>query len=279
MTQVLNSYFIPTRNAYETLAHSIPQALSIANPLNLPISDSASSGIYSNDVPVLRSDFPLVKFWYKRDWVSSQKDAKGISHLSQRGPAVRGKVRAAQGENVSMLYVEDEQGNVINGHRATDIRRVARSIWVQLAGAGKAPKTWGKADILTIDHYKKEMRRHFTVLRLCDQDWKADQIAIDNYPSWHQNYYKDAVKHEDSDANLGTISPDTNKRPQFIQPINSVKRKKLDSMSSTEVATSSDDISSQPMDVDIEIAQTVENMDTHAIVNPSKLKVRTCHLT
>jgi hypothetical protein len=58
-----------------------------------------------------------------------------------------------------------------------------------------------------------------------------------------------------------------------------VKRKKLDSMSSTEVATSSDDISSQPMDVDIEIAQTVENMDTHAIVNPSKLKVRTCHLT
>jgi hypothetical protein len=168
-----------------------------------------------------------------------------------------------------MLYVEDERGNVIDGHRATDIRRVARSIWVQLAGAGKAPKTWTKADVLTVDHYKREMRRHFPELGLCDQDWKADQIAIDNYPSWHQNYCKDVVKHEDPDTNM-TLLPDTNKRPQAVEPTNlpAVKKKKLDSMSSTAVASSSDDMSSGFAHRNMGI------VDTHARADPQKLKVR-----
>ena len=36
------------------------------------------------------------------------------------------------------------------------------------------------------------MRRKFPIFTLCENSWKADQIAIDNYSSWHTSY---APKH------------------------------------------------------------------------------------
>jgi hypothetical protein len=126
-----------------------------------------------------------------------------------------------------MLYVEHENGNPIDGHKATEIRRIARSIWVHLATVGKAPKTWLKADIHTADHYKREMRRHFPELRLCESDWKADQIAIEHYPSWHSNYMKSMAVKQEEPGLTDITSPTLSKRPS--RAVNhSTKRKKLD---------------------------------------------------
>jgi hypothetical protein len=41
-----------------------------------------------------------------------------------------------------MLYVEDSDGHPIDGNRAAEIRKVSRSLFVQFASAGVAPKTW-----------------------------------------------------------------------------------------------------------------------------------------
>ena len=43
-----------------------------------------------------------------------------------------------------------------------------------------------------LKYYHQEMRRKFPILALCENSWKADQIAIDNYSSWHTSY---APKH------------------------------------------------------------------------------------
>lgn len=32
------------------------------------------------------------------------------------------------------------------------------------------------------------MASRFSELQLCDLDWKAEQIATDNYPSWHNTW-------------------------------------------------------------------------------------------
>ena len=56
-----------------------------------------------------------------------------------------------------MLFVEDEGGNPIDGHRATEIHKIARSIWVKLARNGKAPKFWSKADISTAQEYNNKI--------------------------------------------------------------------------------------------------------------------------
>lgn len=69
--------------------------------------------------------------------------------------------------------------------RASEIRRFARSIWVLLGKQGTPPATWGAADVETRRMYCLEMCSRFPELKLCDLDWKAEQIATDNYPSWH----------------------------------------------------------------------------------------------
>jgi hypothetical protein len=89
-------------------------------------------------------------------WATHSQKQKGVTNIgtttTESGSedevvvAKKGKSRAAAGINVTMLFVVDEAGKPIDGHRATDIRDHARSIWKQLLNNGMAPKKW-KTDI------------------------------------------------------------------------------------------------------------------------------------
>jgi hypothetical protein len=46
------------------------------------------------------------------------------------------KSRAAQGINISMQYIEDETGKVIDGYHASTIQQFAQSVWVHIAADG-----------------------------------------------------------------------------------------------------------------------------------------------
>ena len=189
------------RDLYGTFAkQGMPNALS--SSMQLP---EASAPLMSNSAterPLEQQDFPHVHFWFKQDWADHLKEEGGMTKLDKY--ATRGK-RSMPGENVSMRYIENELGVVIDGYRATEMRKFARSIWNHLAHAGKAPKTWGKADVQTARQYRLEMCSHFPELRLCGYDWKVDQIATDNYPNWVINHLGPsaaAVKQEDGDSQL-----------------------------------------------------------------------------
>jgi hypothetical protein len=143
----------------------------------------------------LKENYPQVDYWHKRDWISSKKITKGTSDLNDEKPS-RGGKRASQGINVAMKYIQDEDGTVIDGHRTTHMRTIAAGIWGALADAGVAPLTWGKGALGIREEYNKEMRRHFLELALCESDWKAEQIAIDNYPSFHVTRFPELHKHK-----------------------------------------------------------------------------------
>ena len=105
------------------------------------------------------------------------------------------------GVNVTLCYMEDEQGVVVDGFHTSEMHKFAWSIWKQLAGARKAPRSWGKAELDVSAHYQCEMCHHFLELGLCKYDWKADQLATDNYPNWVLNHLQDIlVKGESSDV-------------------------------------------------------------------------------
>jgi hypothetical protein len=131
---------------------------------------------------VKHEDYPSVKFWYRHEWNSAENNQ--VAHI---GAGAHGKTRAAQGENVTLKFIEDENGIIIDGFRATAMRRFARELWSSLNSVGKAPKTWGKVDAAVASQYRNEMERKFPELRLCDNSWKADFIATLNYPSWYNN--------------------------------------------------------------------------------------------
>ncbi|KJA27205.1 hypothetical protein HYPSUDRAFT_198479 [Hypholoma sublateritium FD-334 SS-4] len=109
-------------------------------------------------------------------------------------PPARGKRRAAQGINVAMKYVELEDGTTIDGFRAAEIRRYARSLWVKMAMDNKLPATWSDADAASLTYYSESMAQRFMEMRLCASDWKANLVATDNYPSWRHNWLKKKTK-------------------------------------------------------------------------------------
>ena len=131
-----------------------------------------------------QSDFPLVKCWVKKTFVQVE--------TTTLPPGERGKGRASQGVNVAMRYVEDENGEPVDGFQAQYIQTWARRIWIEIAEKGILRPKWGDMSVEDLKYYHREMRRKFPVLALCENSWKADQIAIDNYSSWHTSY---APKH------------------------------------------------------------------------------------
>lgn len=128
-----------------------------------------------------RNDYPHVKFWTRKEWADYTSNE--IATTDSDKP--RGKVRSSQGINVTMRYVEDENGEAINGHVATEIRRYARSIWVHIANTDGAPAKWGDAGVKISQIYRQHMYSKFPILQFCELDWKVDHIATDNYPSWY----------------------------------------------------------------------------------------------
>ena len=202
------------RELYHTLVQSFPGALAVKT--QDPPSSSTFTNLNSTAnahllQPLSRSDYPKVRFWFRRDWFDRKKERSGITKFNQTSRTVHDKGRGPPEKNVSLRYIEDDQGVVIDGFRASEMRKFARSIWNQLAIAGKAPKSWGKSDLEVATHYRHEMRHRFPELGLCEFDWKAEQLATDNYPNWaSHNLQGVSVKMESSTG--ASASASTSKR-------------------------------------------------------------------
>jgi hypothetical protein len=111
-----------------------------------------------------------------------------------------------------MLYVEDKNGKVVDGHVASEIRKYARSVWVHIANIYGAPPKWGDAGVKIAQVYREHMYSRFPMLQFCELDWKVDLIATDNYPSWYGWFGKKSktdTKTEQVEVTLtGTIAED-----------------------------------------------------------------------
>jgi hypothetical protein len=195
------------RNAYIVLANAVPQVLSISNPLSIQPAHSLSlpglgTSISKESWPKAL-DYSQEKLgallWYRKMWTAQVGDKKGISGSKSKNGG-KGRKRAAEGINVTMLYVVNDEGIPIDGYRAKDIREMARSLWNGFDKAGLAPKSWMVATYSVIEAFKTEMQHNFEELRLCEAGWKVNQIAIDNYPSWRRSHIAGVkVKEEDED--------------------------------------------------------------------------------
>lgn len=156
-------------------------------------------------------NYPLIDYWYKHQWVSSSADriteitgkgeneeedgiaedpAEDLRSTSPGPGAQRGQGRSRAGINVSMRYIQDEHGNVIDGHRTREIRMHARALFVGFALQGKHFMSWGDADAVSRKTFYAEMVSRFEELQYCDLDWKSEQIATDTFPGWKVKWLK-----------------------------------------------------------------------------------------
>ncbi|PPQ94902.1 hypothetical protein CVT25_004370 [Psilocybe cyanescens] len=162
-------------------------------------------------------DYKQIDYRYKHQWVSSsgdritdiagrvenenededvEADAEGeeLRSTSPAPGAQRGQGRSRAGINVSMRYIQDKDGQIIDGHRAREVRIHARAVFVGFAMQGKQFLSWGDADAISRRTFYNEMAIRFDELQYCDLDWKAEQIATDTFPGWKVTWLKKQKK-------------------------------------------------------------------------------------
>ncbi|KJA24701.1 hypothetical protein HYPSUDRAFT_200266 [Hypholoma sublateritium FD-334 SS-4] len=218
------------KEAYDHLVERIP--ISLAEPITLK-----------------RENYPMVTYWYRHEYQSALADGKitsvddaplypneaddnddedGATVPEQSGGVVkgkRGKGRASQGQNVKMRYLQHENGDVIDGWRASDIRRFARSIFVGFALQGKLFHSWVEGvDAASRTCFYRDMVARFPELGLCELDWKSEQIASEIYSQWRSNWMNKKEAEKTKGKNPAKRSVDENlnnasqKKTKFLKP-------------------------------------------------------------
>ena len=82
-------------------------------------------------------------------------------------------------------------------YKVRDIHSHARAIGANFQTVGCAPMTWGRADAEIAHMFRREMHSKFFEFTLCNNDWKADLLATEHYPSWYNNHIRaDNIKAE-----------------------------------------------------------------------------------
>jgi hypothetical protein len=174
---------------------------------------------FSEHVVLRREDYPNILYWFRHEYLAALAEGRitaiddapfkaqgtdqneadddddgedGIGVCEQSNGAAkgkRGKGRALQGENVKMQYIQHVNGDIIDGWRATEIRRYARSIFVGFAMDGKVFSSWVEgADVTSCNHYCHHMVTRFPELGLCDLDWKSELTASEIYSQWRTHW-------------------------------------------------------------------------------------------
>jgi hypothetical protein len=223
-----NQLIVP-RDAYRLLAQAAPQLVTLSsNPLDmkLPVNNTETLKLGSFPPPsqplltYAQQDFPKVCYWRRSEWKKQNKTAKAETPMNEKAPE-RGGTRAAGGENVAMLFIEDANGVAVDGFRASEIRSHARSLFVEIASKTERPETWGTASVVIQRYFNHEMATRFPEFRYCELDWKVHKVATDAYPHWNPPAKK--VKQEISDTT--TLSQASKKRP-LASSTSSTKSKK-----------------------------------------------------
>lgn len=110
------------------------------------------------------------------------------SVVSSDHPKVHGRVRSSKGDNVSMGFMEDVNGEPISGHKAVEIRKAIRELWGEMVQGGTALPTWSKVSHTVLMNFRQRLYGEFAELAYCDGHWKLDKICTDNYSQWYKTH-------------------------------------------------------------------------------------------
>ena len=149
------------------------------NPLTSATTSTSNLASNYEYVPLLkRCDYPQARFWDRSSFTN----------------ALTGKNATTFGLSSDDLkiektdYLEDKNGTPLTEQRRGAIYSHTRRFWNSYSQkSGKFPPTYHVLDLDTLGHFRSEMERHFSELRLCDNHWKADEIWICNYHSWRSS--------------------------------------------------------------------------------------------
>ncbi|KAG2336347.1 hypothetical protein BDR05DRAFT_1005946 [Suillus weaverae] len=137
------------------------------------------------------ADYQGIKFWTRSKWshhLQAIKNVTKIDHNSSEAcTSMRGSSRLAKGKNVACQFIEDADGEPVDGHRAKTMRNVFSSYLHQLnQGDVKLPPTWSQVALDIKEGFYHAIHSNHVEFRYCADNWKAEYLATHNYSQWYK---------------------------------------------------------------------------------------------
>lgn len=123
-----------------------------------------------------------MKWWKENSWRAYIKAGRGSSKIG-KSTGNQGKTRAANGENVSCLYIEDADGVAVDGHCVRRLREFAANTLTYmkeqklLLGATR----WEDVDVRVRETCVDALRRKCPELQACEDNWKTHVFMKEAY--------------------------------------------------------------------------------------------------
>lgn len=124
-----------------------------------------------------------------------------------------------------MRFVVHADDRVINKAQVDAIRWDCRKVWEQLMQDRIAPIKWGNASVRAHDLLVRRLRSKYPELQLCQDNWKIEHIATNDYPKWYETHgrKRELVKLEE-----GAVEGIRPSKRRLGAPILATKRGRLE---------------------------------------------------
>ncbi|KAF9026448.1 hypothetical protein BDP27DRAFT_1456633 [Rhodocollybia butyracea] len=141
------------------------------------------AGIPRWNSPKLSStNFPKVTYWTKTSYLASTNSKSSTS-------GYKDKTSKGKGRDVKVpLYLEHATGALISVDELKQVYALARMLFHDAKRMNEAPSSWGNVGLNLGRRFEEEMTAYFPFLAYGEFNWKAHQIATDNYPSWRTTH-------------------------------------------------------------------------------------------
>ncbi|KAI0349174.1 hypothetical protein OH77DRAFT_1525874 [Trametes cingulata] len=126
-----------------------------------------------------------IQYWQQHSWKAKKNAKKGKTTIGQVH-GKRGKSRIAKGENVKHPYLEQVNGEPVDGHYLMRIGSFTRHFINSLKQSGRLAPSWKEVDMPARELWFAAARKKFPIFQLCEFNWKAD--------SWMSHQYYEATR-------------------------------------------------------------------------------------
>ena len=153
---------------------TIPSApFNASNTSNAPSSSSSPFFFTQLPLPQLsQEDFLNIRYWAAENYICRRKIGKNSDEDDLEG-------------SILSSYMEDENGNPIQEQKRAAAHSTAKKFFSLLLEQGQAPTTWRAASIDIDNELIHMLESDYPFLRLCDNHWKARQVATNSYSQWY----------------------------------------------------------------------------------------------
>lgn len=197
----LNSFtsYILSSEAHNSLTAAVGEKLGRKDTTPRPTSSAASIPDPNVSIPSqylglnkanAAQRFPNIKFWTQQDYNARLKSKKVNSDVIDvdKPKPLRGSSRKNEGENVSMDYIEQEDGSIIDGHATSAIRDYLRLVFNEMGS--RIPEKWSLIGISERQYVFSQLYKQFPYLLLCLDEWKPVYLAGRALSSYHATLKK-----------------------------------------------------------------------------------------